>query len=69
MVATVNSHSYVKFMDALSILLLRISYTFPKPVNRSQKSIILPKTYKVNRCMEKKNYIQTDPPVDIRLTC
>ena len=70
MVATSNKHTYVKyFMDALSILLLRIRYTFPKPVNISQKSTILHKTYKVNRCMEKKNHIQTDPPFDIRLTC
>ena len=68
--ATSNKQTYVKyFMDAVAILLLRISYNFPKPVNISQKSIILHKTYKVNHSMEKKNHILTDPPFDIRLTC
>ena len=41
----------------------------PKPVNISQKLIILLKIYKANYCTVKRNHIQADPPVYIRLTC
>jgi len=61
--ATSNKHSYVKyFIDALSILLLRVSYTFPKPVYISQELNNVPKPVKANLCIPKIRRMQIDPP-------
>ena len=68
MVATSNKHSYVKnFMDALSIILLRIIDTFPKPIYLYQELNNILKPVKANLCIRKIRRMQVDPPFDIRM--